>query len=301
MAYFPRRLAGLCLLGLVAASVAAPASAQVDVPDPAALPGPASPADHAASTNTATPVGVAVFVRDRHLTRYTVALTDLNGDGRPEALIYALATADGDGHADLCGSGGCFLYVLSLTPGGYRRVTNISITRPPIRVLPTVTHGWHDLGVLVAGGGIIPGYEARLRFDGHSYPSNPSIPPATRLRTVIGKQVIGTEASILTAPAIRDTPPGQDEVTHIESSIAGLMTKLGSGEKLSDYDRHYYRYDKDPKVIRAQFVRTKVPGTGQVFRSPDYRNFVFDGGCSIVNLMFYGDGDPRNTLACGGR
>lgn len=191
--------------------------------------------------------------------------------------------------------------MLSLTPSGYRRVTNISITQAPIRVLPTVTHGWHDLGVLVVGGGIIPGYEARLRFDGHSYPSNPSIPPAIRLKTVIGKQVIGTQASILTASPIRDTPPGQDEVTHIEGAIAQLMAKFGSDAKLSDYDRHYYRYDKDPAVIRAQFVRTKVPGTGQVFRSPDYRNFVFDGGCSIVNLMFYGDDDPRNTLACGGR
>ncbi len=63
--------------------------------------------------------------------------------------------------------------------GRLSRVTNISITRPPIRVLPTVTHGWHDLGVMVAGGGIIPGYEARLRFDGHSYPSNPTVPSAT--------------------------------------------------------------------------------------------------------------------------
>lgn len=253
------------------------------------------------TVNATTPAGVAAFVRDRHLTRYTVALTDLHGDGRPEALIYALATADGGGQADLCGSGGCFLYVLSLTPSGYRRVTNVSITRPPIRVLPTVTHGWHDLGVLVAGGGIIPGYEARLRFDGHSYPSNPTIPPAIRLKGAIGKQVIGTEASILTAPAIRDTPPGQDEVKHIEGAITQMMAKFGAGAKPSDYDRHYYRYDKHPAVIRAQFVRTKVPGTGQVFRSPNYRNFFFDGGCSIVNLMFYGDDDPRNTLACGGR
>ncbi len=255
-----------------------------------------------AAASAATPAGVASFVHDHHLTRYSVALTDLNGDGRSEALIYALATAKGGGQADLCGGGGCSLYVLSLTPGGYRRVTNISITRPPIRVLPTVTHGWHDLGVMVAGGGIIPGYEARLRFDGHSYPSNPTVPSATRLKTAIAKQVIGPEASILTVPSIRDTPPSQNEVAHIEDAIAELMVKFGSGkEKLSDYDRHYYRYDRDPNVTRAQFVRTKVPGMVKVFRSLDYRNFVANGGCSIVNLMFYGDGDTRNSLACGGR
>ncbi|MFT8309322.1 hypothetical protein [Acetobacter malorum] len=140
-------------------------------------------------------------MQDRHLTHYTVALTDLNGDNRPEALIYAMATQNGGGQPDLCGSGGCFLYVLSLTPTGYRRVTSISITQPPITVLPTITHDWHDLGVLVAGGGIILGYEARLRFNGRSYPSNPTVPPATRLKDTAGKQVIGEEAGWMPKPA----------------------------------------------------------------------------------------------------
>jgi hypothetical protein len=136
------------------------------------------------------PQGVTAFIQDQHLTRYSVALVDLNSDNRPEALIYAMANADGRGQANLCGSGGCDLYVLSLTPTGYRQVTNITITNPPIRVLPTIKHGWHDLGVLVAGGGIISGYEARLRFDGRTYPSNPTVPPATRLKSAAGKQVI---------------------------------------------------------------------------------------------------------------
>lgn len=144
------------------------------------------------AASAAEPAGVAAFVRDRHLTRYSVALSDLNGDKQPEALIYAMATTSGDGQADLCGSGGCDLYVLSLTPTGYRLVTNISLTRPPIRVLPSKTHGWHDLGVLVAGGGVTAGYEARLRFDGHRYPENPTVPPAIRAKNKIGKTVIGT-------------------------------------------------------------------------------------------------------------
>lgn len=146
----------------------------------------------AAAASATEPAGVAAFVRDSHLTRYSVALSDLNGDKQPEALIYAMATTSGDGQADLCGSGGCDLYVLSLTPTGYRLVTDISLTRPPIRVLPSMTHGWHDLGVLVAGGGVTAGYEARLRFDGHRYPENPTVPPAIRAKNKIGKTVIGT-------------------------------------------------------------------------------------------------------------
>jgi hypothetical protein len=48
-------------------------------------------------------------------------------------------------------------------------------------VLNTKSNGWHDISVVVAGGGIQPGYEAVLSFDGKTYPSNPSTPPARRL------------------------------------------------------------------------------------------------------------------------
>ena len=105
----------------------------------------------AASSNfTATP-GVMAFVKDHHLTRYSVALVDLDGDKRPEALIYAMSTTADGLQSDLCGSGGCDLYILSLPPTGYRQISVVAITRPPIRVLPGITHGWHDLGVVVAG------------------------------------------------------------------------------------------------------------------------------------------------------
>lgn len=147
-----------------------------------------------------TPEGVAAFVRDKHLTRYRIALSDLNDDGRPEALVYALAddeaAAQGN-EANLCGSGGCNLYVLSLTPAGYRRVATISIVQLPVRVLPTRSHGWRDLGVRVAGGGILPGYDVRLRFDGRRYPANPSLPPAVRLRADFGSVVIAKDPPVL--------------------------------------------------------------------------------------------------------
>ena len=70
-------------------------------------------------------------------------------------------------------------------------MANILITRPPIYVLSDASKGWHSIGVLVAGGGILQGYEAELRFNGKTYPLNPSVPPARRLKgKVMGEIVI---------------------------------------------------------------------------------------------------------------
>ena len=81
---------------------------------------------------------------------------------------------------EFCGSGGCKTLILQRHGEGYRTVMSATITWPPIRVLETRTHGWRDIGVTVAGGGINPPYEALMRFDGKRYPSNPSMEPAAR-------------------------------------------------------------------------------------------------------------------------
>jgi hypothetical protein len=111
---------------------------------------------------------------DKETTRYDSAFVDLKDDGAKEAIVYL----SGDGW---CGSGGCTTLVLAPAGSSYRVVAKITITRPPIRVLTSKSNGWHNISVLVGGGGPQPGYEAELRFDGNSYPINPSTPPARRL------------------------------------------------------------------------------------------------------------------------
>lgn len=204
-----------------------------------------------AASSAEPPKGVVAFVRDHHLTRYTLALVNLTNDRKPAALIYAMANADGGGEANLCGSGGCELYVLTLTPTGYRQVTNISITRPPIRILPTITHGWHDLGVLVAGGGINPGYEAQLRFDGRTYPSNPTVPPATRLKTTAGKQVIG---EVPTLPIQANPGAGMAPDTYVATKPSGGVPSHCS---FSQPAKEYSSLDELPEVA-AEFRRQKL-------------------------------------------
>ncbi|MGA2235940.1 MAG: hypothetical protein ABSG23_10750 [Terriglobales bacterium] len=121
-------------------------------------------------------------------TRYSSAFVDLKDDGTKEVIVYL----SGRGW---CGTGGCNMLILAPEGTSYRVVTKITITRLPIRVLTTKSNGWHDISVVVAGGGIQPGYEAELSFDGKTYPSNPSVPPAHPLNgKVRGKIVVPVTA-----------------------------------------------------------------------------------------------------------
>jgi hypothetical protein len=123
---------------------------------------------------------------DDKTTRYALAFRDLNADGTPEAIVYLVGNR-------WCGSGGCNTLILTPERSSWRIVGNIRITRPPIRVLKSTSHGWRDVSVWVQGGGTQSGYEAELRFNGKAYPSNPSVPPAERLEKPKGEVVITEE------------------------------------------------------------------------------------------------------------
>jgi hypothetical protein len=100
--------------------------------------------------------------------RYLAASVSLRDGPPPQILVYI------EGHY-WCGSGGCPLLILSNDKGGLHIITETTVTQLPIRVLRHTTNGWHDIAVLVGGGGIIDGYEVTLRFNGRKYPSNPTL------------------------------------------------------------------------------------------------------------------------------
>lgn len=82
-----------------------------------------------------------------------------------------------------CGSSGCTAFLLEPTGSTYRVISKFTLVQLPVRVLASTTNGWHDLSVPVRGGGVVPGYEALLGYNGKKYPSNPSMPPAKKLIT----------------------------------------------------------------------------------------------------------------------
>jgi len=116
-------------------------------------------------------------------TRYSSAFVDLDNDGVKEVIIYLSGR-------DWCGSGGCVMLILKPDNSTYRVVTKTTVTRLPIRVLRTRSNNWLDLSVVVRGGGIQPSYEAKLSFDGKTYPNNPSVSPSVPLNVEIPGRIV---------------------------------------------------------------------------------------------------------------
>lgn len=105
--------------------------------------------------------------------QYISALRDLNYDGIPEAIVYLMG--------NYCGSGGCNTLILAQDATSWKVIATITVSWPPIYVFNNSSNGWRDIGVFVGGGGIYPGYEAVLSFDGDSYPSNPTVAPSRQI------------------------------------------------------------------------------------------------------------------------
>lgn len=100
-------------------------------------------------------------------TAVRLAWTDLNGDGREDALVYLTGM-------DWCGSGGCTVLVFESMDeidaaefGRFRPAAEISMVHGPILATPGRGY-WCDL--------IVEGERGTLRvlrFDGETYPMSP--------------------------------------------------------------------------------------------------------------------------------
>lgn len=162
-------------------ALALTACGQAETPEPATPAAATAPAATPPATPPVTsqtpPAGLETALRGLHADdgalTYASASVDLNGDGTDEVLAYVMGPM-------VCGSGGCNLYVLAREGEGWRVVTRTSVTQTPVGVLTSSTNGWRDLAVSIGGGGAQAGW-VRLTYDGRTYPTNPTAPPATPL------------------------------------------------------------------------------------------------------------------------
>jgi hypothetical protein len=97
--------------------------------------------------------------------RYMLAWADLDGDRRPEAIVYLQAQG-------YCGTGGCTLFIYRAEGRSWRRVADQPTNQLPIRVLNARHHGWRDIAsrarMLVSDHFVR--YEERMIFNGRTYP-----------------------------------------------------------------------------------------------------------------------------------
>jgi hypothetical protein len=86
---------------------------------------------------------------------------DLNNDGKQEILVGLTGPY-------FCGSGGCTMYLLT-NHGDV--ITKFSVVSYPVYVDTITTKGWKDLIIYSGGSNRV------VKWNGKSYPSNPSILP----------------------------------------------------------------------------------------------------------------------------
>jgi len=110
-------------------------------------------------------------------TRYYYDRIDLNGDGKPEALVYLSGSYT-------CGTGGCKMLVLEQSGQQYQLVSKMTLVNAPVIVSSEKSAGWSDLVLQVAGGGEAKHY-AQMKFDGNTYPVNPSTAPEVAPNTTV--------------------------------------------------------------------------------------------------------------------
>lgn len=110
--------------------------------------------------------------------RYIFQPLDLNCvESTGITLVYLMGS-------QVCGTGGCTMLVLQSTAIGYELISRISAIQQPVIVSNQQTNGCPDLIVYTAGGGLAPAYR-RLRFNGSTYPTNPTMEPTLPAGTTI--------------------------------------------------------------------------------------------------------------------
>jgi hypothetical protein len=112
--------------------------------------------------------------------RYAWSRVDLNGDGSPEVVATVVGPF-------VCGTGGCPLLIFQERKGSLVPITTMSLFKEPLIVSERRSNGWKNLISRVRLDAARSTY-AVLAFDGRSYPTNPSVPPAQPLQ----KQEPGT-------------------------------------------------------------------------------------------------------------
>lgn len=107
--------------------------------------------------------------KDEDNVRYYYNKVDLNEDGKPEIFAYLVGSP-------VCGTGGCSAVIFKQENEQYTVLSKFTLVNNPVIISNSKTKGYRDIIMHVSGGGI-ESFSALIRYDGTTYPSNPSIQP----------------------------------------------------------------------------------------------------------------------------
>ncbi len=116
--------------------------------------------------------------------KYLPAYTDLNNDGRKDAVVFIF----GD-----CGATACPLLIATLTKKGYQVISELRPVRTPIWVSQRRSNGWHNIVVMEGGTANDQPFRSVYRFDGKSYVEDTN-DTGKRGKLLIGKNVSPLDA-----------------------------------------------------------------------------------------------------------
>jgi hypothetical protein len=118
--------------------------------------------------------------------RYFYNRVDLNDDGQQEVLVWLHGLTVG-------GSSGYTTQIYRRVRNDYFLLWESEQTWNPIIVSTRRTRGWRNLIMLVAGGGVRPGFWTEVRFNGAEYPADPRERISVKKSRISGRAFIADD------------------------------------------------------------------------------------------------------------
>jgi hypothetical protein len=100
--------------------------------------------------------------------QYDFSRTDLNNDGRRDALVILKSP-----YGYWCGKHGCTMLIMRATNNNFVLVNAAQPIREPLYISQNKTNGWSDIVTRISGRWN-KAKNVTMRFDGRQYPTNPS-------------------------------------------------------------------------------------------------------------------------------
>jgi hypothetical protein len=201
---------------------------------------------------------------------YSYNRVDLNGDGKPEVLVYLV------GGSPSCGTGGCHTLIFKTVGTGYDLVSEIGLTRLPIIVTERRTNGWKDLIILTVGGGARANYWL-VQFNGRTYPENPGSGSEIPSNSTVTGRAFMSETRGFSGIALQ---PQDSQIATGRSPNTGQQTTTGRSPSASQFYRDakslgMAQFSWDNQELKSAQKKLQLAAQGQYTTLIEAQNIDF--------------------------